>query len=356
MGENMQTRPAVCTRSVLYVTKVCNINCEFCYYRYEKEKKHKDLKALDEYFRLWKQSDYYKVTHVDLTGGEPTTHPEIRQIIEMSNSYGVKPTIITNGLQTELIGELINCGLDDLLISIHGFENSHDVVVGRKGAFKKVAETINLLHKRNFSFRTNTTLTSYSVNDIVKVTDYLKTIRPRIVNLIAFNPHEGTDWAKKVNLKFQVKYSEMAEAAKYAIDILKQAGIWVNVRYMPLCFMSGYEAHVCGFKQWQFDPYEWEFLSSNRVDRKTYEMHLNNANETFGFSPDEKAHHYIMHISTRNNKSVDECIQCACRNICDGIYPQYLSCFGPDEFRGVAGSPMDDPLAYRITDMGWAEA
>lgn len=347
------TRPPVCQRAVLYVTKLCNIECEFCYYHQEKGKHHETLDALETRFKAWTSGEY-RVSAVDITGGEPTIHPGIRDIVRMSVAYGIRPTVITNGQRTELVAQLYDDGLDDTLISVHALGDEYDRMVHRRGAFDKLDRTVRMLHDRSLPFRTNTTLTAGSVAAIESITDYLLEARPHIINLIAFNPHDGTLWANEVNVKFQATYADMAKAAQYVIGRAERAGIWVNVRYMPLCFMQGFEAHVCNFKQWQFDPYEWEFFSSNlRQDAPDLLKAAIDA-RVFGPSDEERLYHHLMAISTKQNVRAEACATCQYAAICDGIYPQYARVFGIDEFRGPEGDPIVDPLHFRATDRRWA--
>ena len=344
----------VCRRSVVYITKVCNIRCKFCYYLDEGNRKHTPFDSIERTFQWWKRD--YQVDYVDITGGEPTVHPEIVEIIRCSNKYGIKPTVITNAQRSEVFEPMIEAGLDDLLISIHGIHDYYDEVVQKKGAFKNIEKTLSILEKNKFSFRTNTTLTSYSCEDIDEIVDWLLKIKPRIANLIAFNPHEGTLWADKEGMSFQVSYSRMAEAAKKAIHKLLPAGIWVNVRYMPLCFMKGYEQHVCNFLQWQFDPYEWEVASSERVSKENISKTIAEANATgvFGDTDEERWHTRAMMNGCKVNAFLPECEKCMNRHICDGIYPQYLKNFGDKEFVATPGEKVRDPLFHRMKDTRWA--
>jgi pyruvate formate lyase activating enzyme len=346
------TRPPVCQRAVLYVTKLCNIECEFCYYHLEQGKHHEPIEALEARFQAWSGGEY-RVKAVDITGGEPTVHPRIRDIVRMSVSYGIRPTVITNGQRPKLIAQLYEDGLDDTLVSVHALGDAYDTMVRRKGAFEKLDRTVQMLHDRGLPFRTNTTLTAGSVSNIESITDYLLAARPHIINLIAFNPHDGTLWANEVNLKFQATYSDMAAAATYVIDRAERAGIWVNVRYMPLCFMKDYESHVCNFRQWQFDPYEWEFFSSNLRKDAPELLRAAKAASTFGQTDDEQLYHHLMVISTKSNERAEACSTCRYAAICDGIYPQYARVFGTDEFSGPAGEPIVDPLHFRVADLRW---
>ncbi len=361
----MTFKRQITRRAVIYVTKLCNIHCKFCYYKYEESPKHAPFDSIERTFKWFKRD--YQIDSVDITGGEPTIHPRIVDIVRSSLAHELKPTIITNAQKPRLIETLIDEGLQDLLISIHGTPRHHDEVVGKKGAYAKIMETIQILKKRNFPFRINMVLTRYSCPDIQTIAVHLKEIAPRIVNLIAFNPHEGSQWKDKVNVQFQVSYTQQAQAAQRAIDILDAAGIYVNVRYIPLCFMKGYEKHVCNFLQWQFDPYEWEYLSSHRIPPEEKAAMLERAkNEnTFSFSNDgtsdenssdeETLHHYAMKQHIKGNRFLPLCNQCANRQICDGIYPQYLAGFGEKEFSPTPGTPLQDPLAYKRLDTRWAK-
>jgi MoaA/NifB/PqqE/SkfB family radical SAM enzyme len=370
-------------RGVIYPTMVCNIKCEFCYYRYLKNKTHEDFGAIK--LRLDKFRNYYNLEYVDITGGEPTVYPYIKEMVVYCNKIGLKPTIITNAQKPEVFPELINLGLEDLLISIHGLEEEHNEMVGTPNAFKNIMKTIEILKKLNFSFRTNTTITKRNYKNLLKIAELFKQIKPRIVNFIIFNPHEGTLWATKINVKFQPKHSEIAPYLKEAIDYLMQNNIWVNVRYFPLCFMVGYEKHVCNFHQWQYDPYEWEYTSSLDLSKEEIEKYVKEANKLhiYGNDDKEKLYNYLAKRQIlglgitykslvekiyyrivklqfkkkhRGNIFTEKCKDCINYFICDGIYPQYAKNFGLDEIMPVKGNIyIRDPLYYRSQDTRWAE-
>lgn len=348
-------RPEITKRGVIYITKVCNINCEFCYYRHEKNKQSAPFESVARTLKWF--SDTYGLKYVDLTGGEPTIHKDIIEIVRESVRNGIKPTIITNGQKPELVDEFVDAGLNDMLVSIHGSEKSHDEVTGRKGAFNRLMETIHNLKKAGCDFRVNTTLTRYSCEEIDSIIKLYLELKPRMVNLIAFNPHEGTLWSDSVNLKFQVPYSEQARVALRAVNTLNKAGIWANVRYMPHCFMKGYEQHICNFRQLQYDPYEWEYLSAKRMGKDEIDESLSKAVKSgvYGETRDEKLYNYLTSLQVQGNNYAEQCNSCANREICDGIYQQYLNTYGENEFLPVSGEKIKDPLHYRLIDRRWEE-
>lgn len=340
-------------RAVVYITKLCNVKCSFCYYRYEDNPSHtpfENIKAILEKF-----CREYKIKYVDITGGEPTVHPQIIEIIKCTLEYGIKPTVITNAQRPKIISKLIDNGLEDILVSVQGFGNKHDDVVGKKGAFNKVMETLLILNEREFGFRTNTVLTHNSCSNIEELADLFIELSPRIVNLISFNPYEGSLWRDRINNEFQIPYTLQAEAAKKAIDILSDAGIWVNVRYIPLCFMKGYEKHVCNFLQLQYDPYEWEYTASNRLSSDQVADLTDNAVSicNLGTTPKEKFYYFMMQGIIKDNKTVDACQECSNFYICDHIYSQYINKYGVSEYTPFQGEVLTDPMYYRKTDRRW---
>jgi MoaA/NifB/PqqE/SkfB family radical SAM enzyme len=384
-------------RSVIYPTMRCNINCPFCYYKDLEEKSDIPISKIKR--ELWTLRNIYKFEYIDISGGEPTIYPYIKEVVYYSNKIGIKPTIITNALNSNLLKRLIlKEGLEDLLISIQGINDVHNKAVGYKGAFQKVLKTIEMLKDLKFSFRINTTIISYNYKLLPKMASFFVKIGPRIVNFIAFNPHERGGWAKKMP-PFQVKYSEIAPYLKEAIDVLMTNQIWVNVRYFPLCVLNGYEKHVCNFCQWQYDPYEWRNIIPKTMEKFFIEEAVKE--NVFGETPDEKLLNYVNKFLHGWNKKelavkwikyliksklkgltlsniradlpyylsairrrdsgvmgenilIDNCKKCANYFICDGVYPQYITRFGSEEFKPIQGEYIRDPIYYRKEDLRWA--
>jgi molybdenum cofactor biosynthesis enzyme MoaA len=81
--------------SWLEPTSQCNLSCDGCYRKNEKDG-HKSLaqvrRELDTFKRL------RKTDGVSIAGGDPLTHPQIEEIVAMVAADGNKPVINTNGL------------------------------------------------------------------------------------------------------------------------------------------------------------------------------------------------------------------------------------------------------------------
>jgi len=346
----------MCHRGVVYITDVCNARCPWCYYQaFLDEKKHVPFEEVKNEVEV--QRFYYDLGWTDITGrGEPTLHPKIKEIVSYCAEVDLKPTVITNGLLPNVVGELIKRGLDDLLLSIQGIGEIHDRAVAVNGAFKKVLETMTILKDSGFRFRTNTTLTKINMENLPSLAKFLLKVRPRLVNFIAFNPHEGTDWSKQSSIEFQARYSEIAPHLAKAIDILMVGGIWVNVRYFPLCILQGYEKHICDFHQHQYDPTEWNLCEGFELKKEQmlYLTQIAKDEGVYGESAEEKLLNYLVRRETQGNLTSSDCKECVNLLICDGLYSQYARRFGFEELRPIVGNVfIRDPLYYRLQDLRW---
>ena len=301
-------------RAVVDVNRVCNARCQMCYYTYEDKRWTKPLAAIKKELILAKRRGN---TSVDFTGGEPTIHPEMTEIIRFSESIGLHTCIITNGLATEKIKRIVEAGCREWLLSIHGYKEMQDKLFGVKGAWDKMQNTIEFLKSQRCFIRVNCTLTKYNYKDLPALAAYyVNYVNARIVNFINFNPHyqwgqvEQPEVFSKLN-EVQIRVSEVAPYLKEALNILEVNNLWANVRYFPFCVIKGYEAHICNNPQVMFDPYEWDY----NVYPKTEERYLAHGRE----------------FQRQINSCEDKCGQCGILNVCGGINRNYAKLHGYSE-------------------------
>jgi organic radical activating enzyme len=96
--------------SWLEPTSACNLYCQGCYRKNEKDS-HKSLEVIREELNVFKK--FRKADGVSIAGGDPLTHPDILEIVKMTNEFGFKPIINTNGkeLTPDLLAELKKAGV-----------------------------------------------------------------------------------------------------------------------------------------------------------------------------------------------------------------------------------------------------
>jgi len=286
---------------VIDVSRQCNQKCKFCYYANEDEKKIHPIDALKKYA---KQLHDNGRTAVDLTGGEPSLHPNIRELIDYCHELGMKVTMITNG-QREL-----TFGADAYRLSLQGTEKVHDELTGVEGSYSRLIENARGIMAKNIPLFFNTTICKQNAENLEDLAKLSADFHPVTHSFINFLPYYG--WSKVGTDDVQPRFSDWTGPMKKALDILVDAGIGANVRYAPFCVLRDYEKHVCGYMQNPFDPYEWLHQDMTPVDALVY----GNENRINNCKMDNPA-----------------CEICAVAPICNGPFRQYLNLYGYEELK-----------------------
>lgn len=306
----------------------------------------------------------YHLDYIDIAGGspgdeppgEPAEYKHLRELVAYCGSIGLSPTIITSGQNSDVYADLIDAGLEDMLICVHGHRDNCDLAPGREGTFDRINKTVDVIRGKKFGFRTNSALLNLNYRDLPEMAGELIAMGPRMANFISFNPHEGTPWSKEGEIDFQPKHSDVAPYLKEAIDRLMAGGVWTNAKYFPLCLLKGYEQHVCNFHQRQWDPYEWDCFPGYKLDKKEMKKIRRSAEREnlYGIFPEERMKLWITkHRVCGRNIFFEQCGRCANRALCDGVHPQYAARFGPGEFVPLEGEMIRDPLYYRKKNQSW---
>lgn len=304
----IHTRGQPTKRAMLDTGRVCNESCKFCYYAHEDCKKEfVQLKDLKSQLYNFKQNGR---EWIDLSGGEPSIHPDVKQVVSYAHELGLKVCMITNGLN----GFDFDC--DDYLVSLHGSKETHDASVGHPGSYDKIMAGLKALKESARGFRFNCVINKDNKDELPAIATIMAEWDPKIVNFINFNPYYN--WSVAHAEDVQVSYSDFRDQLKMAIDILKAKGIGVNVRYVPFCQMKDYEKHVCNIMQHVFDDYEWLAKDMSSMEALNYANGIRQNNN-----------------SIQNNV----CNVCAVQEICDGPNKQYAQRFGLKELAPYVNMP-----------------
>lgn len=334
-------------RAVLYVGYVCNANCKFCYYRYVKRKKWKNLALAKLEALIYRK--LFGNNAVDITGGEPTIYPQILDLVKFCKKIGLRPSIITNGISLsneKKVSDLKKAGVFDFLISVHGLNGIHNELVDFPNAFKLQKKAINFLDKNNIPLRINVTITKLNAFQLPEIARYASKIHARVVNFICFNPF--SDWNKFNKIKFQEKHSVVASYIQKAIKILDKNKVESNLRYFPFCIVKGFENHQYNFAQMPYDSHEWDFLSYFQNLKYVFSFLL----DRFLFKQYKKSSlkyslkQAFFLTKKMGYKKSKKCNNCALTKICDGLTKQYFNSFGDCELKPYKGEIIKDPTFF----------
>ncbi len=327
----------------------CNLRCKFCYY-YDRS-----CKFDEDFNEVKKQLDYAKkvgITMVDFSGGESTIHKDFLKIVAYAKKLGFKTVCtLTNGLafsNMEYLKKAKEAGLNEILFSLHGTDKeNHESITQVKGSYDKIIKAIKNAKKLGIKFRFNVTVSKINYKGLVKQARLINKLKPFQVNYIVFNEWR---YGEKIASALGEKYSIMAPYIKSAIDTLK--GIEsINVRYIPYCFMKGYEKHVTGHLNLVYDNYEWfprtrhKFECESRL--RWIGVVLYSIIRFGSFDIDKN----IMRLYEKLYVKPPQCKKCKLNPICDGFTKSYYNLHGGGEVRPykLDGGYITDPLIFRET-------
>lgn len=257
-----------CNRAKLDTGPLCNYKCEFCYY--------KDRLSERTAFDIVKErADYlkqYGITQADLSGGESSISPDWFKILDYCSANFKKVSCLSHGgkfADLEFLKKSKEHGLSEILFSLHGATAEvHDAITERKESFTKILQGIANAKQLGIEVRTNATIYHRNYHQLeYEYADLINKIKPAQVNFITLNYWGDKDVINSPN----IAYAAMTDAIKRCINRLDK-DIEINVRYVPYCYMKGYEQYVVGVFQHIYDLKDWnrEIYSGSLDVSKSY--------------------------------------------------------------------------------------
>jgi MoaA/NifB/PqqE/SkfB family radical SAM enzyme len=134
-------------RVEILITNQCNFKCPYCRgikREYQGQKSYNELKNLVNILKM------NSLENIRFSGGEPTTHPELLNIISYTKQAGVKRIAIsTNGSASlNYYKKLIKCGVNDISVSLDACCSSvGEKMCGVKNVWSKIVQNIKELSK-----------------------------------------------------------------------------------------------------------------------------------------------------------------------------------------------------------------
>ena len=334
-------QPRVTTRAMIDPTRKCSLRCKHCYWR-----------PANDFFEEppWEQQAKWVMDAkgrgcdaADITGGEPVQGRNIVALVKLCVENGIAPRIIStlilpgdrsrkdyncdNPEVEKVFSDIMDAGLDDWLISMHGAKpETHDFVLSMKGARRMQLIRLERIMER-MNWCTNFVLLGHNQTEILDWANLLLSFprKPKIANFINFNPHY--DWYKfrdeaKANI---IDYRIATPLLDEAIDRLEDAGIGVNLRYVPMCVVAErHRKNVCNDLQVFADFGEWD----NAFGARSTVEHVYRT--------------YSVPLSRRNEEKGAPCNNCGLQWICGGANRLWHA-FANEKFGGEVLTPISLP-------------
>lgn len=181
----------------------------------------------------------HRYENVVLSGAEVTTFDDLDRYIQFAASLGYfkKIQIQTNGRRLKdkkYLKHLIDQGINEFFISIHGLDDVHDAITRRQGAFKETMEALKNLEAFDVNVITNTVLTRTNLHDVARLISFLSTERISEIHVWNYFPMERTDTKDLV-----VSMKDFLGLLPQLLSIVKPAGKALILKSFPECLSMG---------------------------------------------------------------------------------------------------------------------
>jgi len=209
----------------IQITEACNLRCGHCHNDRESPSKM----TLSRFEDLVHELREMSVFSVNISGGEPTLHSGIVQMIRDVDALGMQVTMSTNAsmLSEDLVSRLAGAGLHRVQISLDAASaEKHDAARGAKGSFDRMLRGITCLQHHGIEYMFVTTLTNQTVREYEDTIDLAfkwrasahktNTVVPQgrakelpLLNPIALRPY--VDAWRRQKLKYAGRFPVLAE-------------------------------------------------------------------------------------------------------------------------------------------------
>lgn len=170
------------------LTYQCNLQCRHCYI----PRRQRIRLSEDQIIRGSEELCYSEVCsildqlsdlgcfHLNLTGGEPLTRPDIFQILDYAKRKGFYTILLTNGtlITTEVANRLKDLDINQVDISLYGMRQlTYESITGGPGSFDRCLGGIRLLKERDIPIYLKMTVMTLNIGEFSQVKAFAKKLK-----------------------------------------------------------------------------------------------------------------------------------------------------------------------------------
>lgn len=178
-----------------------------------------------------------------LSGAEVTTFDSLDQYIRCAASIGwfKKIQIQTNGRRLSdraYVEHLMDCGVNEFFVSIHGLESTHDATTRVAGSFADTAAGLRNLAECKANVISNTVLTQRNASEILPLFAFLARQSISEMQLWNFFPMGQTDMGNQI-----VDLGTVSGLFPGLASLSAQTGKPIVLKSFPQCIFAGSPLH-----------------------------------------------------------------------------------------------------------------
>lgn len=229
-------------RAYIYLNRRCNQSCVFCASdeTIQGQANTCDLEGFDDFLNLTSS----ECDSIVISGGEPTLHPKLSEIIIKASKVFRNIQLMTNGLvfaDSKYLRRIISSGLTDICIPVASpVSGINDRLVGRKGAFDIQAKALSNLLSVSLARRPRVHLKTIVVTGGVESFGGFRAYLTALPAPPDFFVINGLHIGKKVlqNPALIPDYAVSGEYVSALILSLRDLQTTIAVAEFPLCLLS----------------------------------------------------------------------------------------------------------------------
>ena len=173
------TRAEIPFSGTFELTPVCNMDCKMCYVRMSRQQQEEIAPLADarQWLELGKKARDAGMLYLLLTGGEPFSHPQFREIMEGLHAMGLLININSNGtlIDEDTVNWLKHCPPTRINISLYGVsDETYGRLCGNPNGFTQTDRAIRLLREAGIPVKLSCSLTPHNAGELAGIVEYAK--------------------------------------------------------------------------------------------------------------------------------------------------------------------------------------
>lgn len=165
--------------SQIHILDGCNLRCKHCYVGDRRFKPDPPLSLREvvrrvEILKNFQTNHEFKAQTMNISGGEPTIHPDLLEIISAIKEREITPFLLTNGINmtNNFAQDIKDAGCNLVQISLEGMQETNDQIRG-KGVFQKALNAIKILKNLNFRVVVGISISKMNLNELDQIWNLL---------------------------------------------------------------------------------------------------------------------------------------------------------------------------------------
>jgi MoaA/NifB/PqqE/SkfB family radical SAM enzyme len=211
---------------ILMPHSACNCRCIMC----DIWKDNKNLKQLTEndVKALMTSLKKFDTQEVVMSGGEALLNPNFFSLCQILKIEGIKITLLSTGLSIKKDAGQLTQSVDNIIVSLDGDEQTHDLIRNIPGAFNKLKEGVQHIKSINPAYRITARTVIHKLNfrkwaaiiDAAKAMDLDQiSFLPADVSSTAFN--REIPWDNDKQQDILISETELPELQSVINDLIK---------------------------------------------------------------------------------------------------------------------------------------